>query len=77
MPDFISSWTYSDNFRDIIQGFAYLVDKASMQDLQRCAALVHLVAKPLILPLNAAIMEVQDKTSGDNLEEGQMPTIDR
>lgn len=77
MPDFISSWTYSENFRDIVQGFAYLIDKASTQDLQRCASLVHLVAKPLILPLNAAIMEVKDKTSAENLEEGQMPNIDR
>ena len=31
----------------------------------------------MLLPLNEAIIEVQDKTSADNLEEGQMPTINR
>jgi len=31
----------------------------------------------LLLPLNEAIIEVQDKTSSENLEEGQMPTVNR
>mmetsp|Transcript_45827 Transcript_45827/g.60713 ORF Transcript_45827/g.60713 Transcript_45827/m.60713 type:complete len:96 (-) Transcript_45827:1140-1427(-) len=74
--EFISGWSYVDCYRDIIAGFASLIDKVSQQDLQRCAALVPLVAKPLLAPLNEAIQEVQDKSSKDNLEEGQMPTID-
>lgn len=45
--------------------------------MQRCAILVPLVVRPLLLPLNTAIMEVQDKTNPANLEEGQMPAIDR
>jgi len=27
VPEFIATWTYTDVYRDIIQGFAYLVDK--------------------------------------------------
>lgn len=36
-----------------------------------------LVAKPLLVPLNDAIMEVKDKQSHENLENGEIPTIDR
>lgn len=76
-PAFISTWKYTENYRDIVQGFAFLLDKVSTQDLQRCATLVPLVVKPLLQPLNEAIMEVQDKTSAANLEDGQMPAISR
>ena len=36
-----------------------------------------LVVRPLILPLNSALMEIQDRNNPANLEDGQMPTIDR
>ena len=76
-PSFIATWKYQDNYRDIVQGFAYLLDDVSRQDLQRCSTLVPLVVKPLLLPLNEAIMQVQDKTQAGNLEAGQMPVIGR
>ena len=60
-----------------MQGFAYLIDKVSTYDLQKCGELVPLVVKPLLLPLNEIINEVTDKKSVQNLEAGQMPTIDR
>lgn len=60
-----------------MSGFGYLIDKVSTIDLAKCTTLVPLVAKPLLLPLNQAIMEVHDKTSPENLESGQMPELDR
>ena len=57
-PAFISTWKYQDNYRDIVQGFASLLDRVSQQDLQRCTTLVPLVVKPLLIPLNETIMEI-------------------
>ena len=54
-----------------------MIDKVSTYDLQKCGELVPLVVKPLLLPLNEIINEVTDKKSVQNLEAGQMPTIDR
>lgn len=48
VPEFISRWNYVDCYRDIIAGFASLIDTISQQDLQRCSTLVPLVAKPLL-----------------------------
>jgi len=70
VPEFISTWSYADCYRDIVTGFSFLVDRVSQQDLQRCSTLVPLVAKPLLVPLNEAIMEVHERTCADNLEEG-------
>lgn len=48
VPEFIARWNYVDCYRDIIAGFASLIDTISQQDLQRCSTLVPLVAKPLL-----------------------------
>ena len=55
VPEFVARWNYIDCYRDIIAGFASLIDKVSEQDLQRCTALLPMVAKPLLVPLNDAI----------------------
>ena len=61
VPDFIDTWTFQDNYRDIVRGFSYLVDNVSKTDTLRCATLVPLVVRPLLLPLNTAIMEVKER----------------
>ena len=60
-PDFIGTWTFQDNYRDIVRGFSYLVDSVSKTDMLRCATLVPLVVRPLLIPLNTAIMEVKER----------------
>lgn len=48
VPEFVATWSYVDPYRDIVAGFAFLADKVSEEDLQRCASLVPLIAKPLL-----------------------------
>ena len=76
-PEFIGTWSYSDTYKEIVHGFAFLVDNVSQKDMQRCTTLMPLVVRPLIMPLNSALMEIQDRNNPVNLEDGQMPTIDR
>lgn len=34
--EFVSGLKYEDSYKDVIQGFAYLLDKVSKHDLPRC-----------------------------------------